>query len=58
MAKTSQVNRDKKRRAKVKKYAAKRKELLEIINNPRFSQEDRYAARARKWGESIVKIYS
>ena len=47
MAKTSVVNRDKKRRATVKKYAAKRKELLEIINNHRFSQEDRYAARLK-----------
>ena len=47
MAKTSVVNRDKKRRALVKKYAAKRKELLEIINNQRFSPEDRYAARLK-----------
>ena len=37
----------KKRRKAVKKYAAKRKELLEIINNQRFSQEDRYAARLK-----------
>ena len=47
MAKTSVVNRDRKRRAIVKKYAAKRKELVEIINNQRFSQEDRYAARLK-----------
>ena len=47
MAKTALVNRDKKRRKTVKKYAAKRKELLEIINNQRFSQEDRYAARLK-----------
>ena len=47
MAKTSTINRDKKRRKLVKKYAAKRKELLEIINNQRFSQEDRYAARLK-----------
>jgi len=47
MAKTSVVNRDKKRREIVKKYAAKRKELLEIINNQRFSPEDRYAARLK-----------
>jgi len=45
MAKTSVVNRDKKRRVIVKKYAAKRKELLEVINNQRLSSEDRYAAR-------------
>ena len=47
MAKTSVVNRDKKRRAIVKKFAAKRKELLEISNNQRVSPEDRYAARVK-----------
>ena len=47
MAKTSLVNRDKKRRKTVKKYAAKRKELVEIINNQRLSQEDRYMARLK-----------
>jgi small subunit ribosomal protein S14 len=47
MAKTSVVNRDRKRRATVKKYAAKRKELLEIVNNQRVSPEDRYAARLK-----------
>ena len=47
MAKTAVINRDKKRRKTVKKYAAKRKELLEIINNQRFSPEDRYAARLK-----------
>lgn len=47
MAKTALVNRDKKRRKTVKKYAAKRKELLEMINNQRLSQEDRYAARLK-----------
>ena len=47
MAKTAVVNRDKKRRKTVRKYAARRKDLLEIINNQRFSQEDRYAARLK-----------
>jgi small subunit ribosomal protein S14 len=47
MAKTSVVNRDKKRRETVKKYAARRKELLEIARNQRLSQEDRYAARQK-----------
>jgi small subunit ribosomal protein S14 len=47
MAKTAVVNRDRKRRVTVKKYSAKRKELLEIINNQRFSPEDRYAARLK-----------
>jgi small subunit ribosomal protein S14 len=47
MAKTSVVNREQKRRRIVKKYAARRKELLEIINDPRVAQEERYAARLR-----------
>jgi len=47
MAKTAVVNRDKKRRKTVRKYAARRKDLLEIINNQRFSQEDRYTARLK-----------
>jgi len=47
MAKTAVVNRDKKRRKTVKKYAARRKELMEIIENQRFSQDDRYAARLK-----------
>ena len=47
MAKTAVVNRDKRRRKIVRKYAARRKDLLEIINNQRFSQEDRYAARLK-----------
>ena len=47
MAKTALVNRDRKRRETVKKYAARRKELLEIINNQRLPQEDRYAARLK-----------
>jgi small subunit ribosomal protein S14 len=47
MAKTSVVNRDKKRREMVKKYAARRKELLEIAGNQRLSSEERYAAREK-----------
>ena len=35
MAKTSVVNRDKYRRQTVKKYAARRKALLEIAGNQR-----------------------
>ena len=45
MAKTSVVNRDKKRREIVKKFAARRKELLEIAGNQKLSPEERYAAR-------------
>ena len=47
MAKTSVVNRDKKRRQMVKKYAARRKELLEIAGNQKLSTEERYAAREK-----------
>ena len=45
MAKTALVNREKKRRATVKKFAARRAELLAIINNSRASDEDRTEAR-------------
>jgi small subunit ribosomal protein S14 len=47
MAKTSVINREKKRREAVKKYAARRKELLEITNNMKLSVEERYAAREK-----------
>lgn len=47
MAKTSLINRDLKRRETVKKYAAKRAELNEIIGNAQLSDEDRYAARVK-----------
>jgi small subunit ribosomal protein S14 len=45
MAKTALVNREKKRRATVKKFAARRAELLAIINNAKASDEDRTEAR-------------
>jgi len=47
MAKTSLINRDLKRRETVKKYAAKRADLLATINNIKLSDEDRYAARLK-----------
>jgi small subunit ribosomal protein S14 len=47
MAKTSTVNRDLKRRQTVKKYAARRKALLELANDPKLQSEDRYAARMK-----------
>ena len=47
MAKTSVINREKKRREAVNKYAARRKELLEITNNMKLSVEERYAAREK-----------
>jgi len=47
MAKTALTNRDKKRREIVKKYAARRKEFLEIAGNQKLSSEERYAAREK-----------
>jgi len=44
MAKTALTNREKKRRKTVKKYSAKRKELLGIANDPKMSPEERYVA--------------
>ena len=45
MAKLSLINREEKRRATVKKFAAKRAQLLEIVNNSKASDEERQAAR-------------
>jgi small subunit ribosomal protein S14 len=47
MAKTAVINRDKKRRQIVKKYSARRKELLETAGNLKLSPEERYAAREK-----------
>ena len=47
MAKTALINRDKKRREVVKKFAARRKELLAIAANQKHSPEERYAAREK-----------
>jgi small subunit ribosomal protein S14 len=44
MAKTSMINRETKRAALVKRYAAKRAELKEIIRNPKSSDADREVA--------------
>jgi small subunit ribosomal protein S14 len=44
MAKTSMINREIKREALVKRYAAKRAELKEIIRNPKSTDADREAA--------------
>jgi len=46
MAKTSMVEREKRRAAIVKKYAARRAKLKEQARNPRASPEERAAARA------------
>ena len=47
MAKTAVINRDQKRRKTVKKFAARRKALIELVNNPKLSPEERYAARLK-----------
>ena len=47
MAKTALVNREQKRRATVKKFAARRAELLAIINDSRASDEARMEAREK-----------
>ena len=47
MAKLSLINRDEKRRVLVKKYTKKREALLAILNSPKLSDEDRYAARLK-----------
>ena len=47
MAKTALINRDLKRRKAVKKFAAKRAELLAIANNGSIDQEERYEARLK-----------
>jgi len=47
MAKLSLINRDVKRAALVKKYAKKREALVAIIESPKASDEDRFAARLK-----------
>jgi small subunit ribosomal protein S14 len=47
MAKLALVNRERKRRVMVKKFASKRAELISLTQNPKLSDEDRYAARLR-----------
>ncbi len=47
MSKVALTNRDLKRRKTVKKFAAKREQLMEIINNQKINPEDRYEARLK-----------
>ena len=47
MAKMAVINREQKRRDTVKKFAAKRIELLATISNMKLSDEDRIAARLK-----------
>jgi small subunit ribosomal protein S14 len=44
MAKTSMIEREKRREKLVQRYAAKRAELKEIIRSPKSSDEEREAA--------------
>src|ERR1035437_8276738 len=45
MSKVALTNRDQKRRKTVKQFAARRAELMAIINDQKISSEDRYEAR-------------
>jgi small subunit ribosomal protein S14 len=47
MAKLSLINREKKRRETVKKFAARRAELIAVTENMKLSDEERDQARAR-----------
>jgi small subunit ribosomal protein S14 len=47
MAKLSLINREKKRRETVKKFAARRAELTAVIDNIKLSDEERDQARAK-----------
>lgn len=47
MAKMALINREQKRRDTVKKFAAKRAELLAAISNMKLSEEERAAARLK-----------
>ncbi len=47
MAKMALINREQKRRDTVKKFAAKRAELLATISNTKLSDEERMAARLK-----------
>jgi small subunit ribosomal protein S14 len=47
MAKISLINREQKRRRTVKKFAAKRAELLAAIADVKASEEERFAARQK-----------
>ena len=47
MAKLALANRQDKRRKTVTKFAARRAQILEILNDPKRSDEERAEARAR-----------
>jgi small subunit ribosomal protein S14 len=47
MAKVAIINRNLKRRETVKKFAARRAELLSVINDSNLSEEERHSARIK-----------
>jgi small subunit ribosomal protein S14 len=47
MAKVALINREQKRRDTVKKFAAKRAELLAMVSDVKLSDEERQAARMK-----------
>ena len=47
MSKIALSNRDLKRRKTVKKFAARRKQLMAMINDQKMNPEDRYEARLK-----------
>lgn len=47
MAKTSLIEREKKRRNLVKKYESKRAELVALVDDQSLPEEERYAARLK-----------
>jgi small subunit ribosomal protein S14 len=47
MAKLALINREEKRRKAVAKFAAKRKALLEVINDSKASDDEKMDARAK-----------
>lgn len=47
MAKTALINREEKRRAAVKKYAAKRAELMAVIQDGKAGEDEKAAAREK-----------
>ncbi len=47
MAKLSVINRQEKRVKLVKKFAAKRAELVKVVNDQSYSEEERFQARLK-----------
>src|SRR3970040_2470783 len=48
MAKLALINREQKRRQTVRKFAARRSELMTLIANPKLAPEERYEARINR----------